>query len=147
MLRGDILWPNEISSFLRLLVRSIIRAPSGVHISRYTIICRITLATGVILVALQGCKVGPDYSTPQVIMPDRWHQKAVRGLHNGEANLQTWWRYLEDPVLNDLIERSWQGNFDVKQAHSRILQSQSLRGIAAGERFPDCTVSTISGTA
>jgi len=93
-------------------------------------------ATLVFLVC-QGCTVGPDYIRPDAEAPDAWRQKAVRGLDTGHADLQTWWTCLDDPLLNDLIERARQANFDVKQAHARVMQSRSLRAIAAGERVPD----------
>ena len=88
----------------------------------------------VALFVCQGCMVGPDYVRPDAAMPDRWHQEAIGGIKDGEADLQRWWTNLNDPILNDLIERAWDGNFDIKQAQARVLQSQALRGIATGEK-------------
>ncbi len=98
--------------------------------------CVIFRATLVFLMC-QGCTVGPDYIRPDPAAPDAWRRKAVRGLRTAGADLQTWWRRLDDPLLNDLIERTRQANFDVKQALARVMQSRSLRAIAAGERVPD----------
>ncbi len=94
------------------------------------------------LILLQGCfgigpRVGPDYSTPQLEMQDAWHQAITKGLAEGEADLQTWWNVLDDPVLNGLIERAGQGNLELKEAFARIKEARANRGIAAGERFPD----------
>ncbi|MEM6332646.1 MAG: TolC family protein [Planctomycetota bacterium] len=41
------------------------------------------------------------------------------------------------PILNSLIERSFASNLDLATAVQRGLQAAALRGIAAGERFPD----------
>ncbi len=98
---------------------------------------RVIFRAILVFLVCQGCTVGPDYIRPDPAAPDAWRQKAVRGLRTGHADLQTWWTWLDDPLLNDLIERAWQANFDVKQAQARVMQSRSLRAIAAGERVPD----------
>ncbi len=84
-----------------------------------------------------GCTVGPDYKQPDVLMPDAWHQELTRGLDAGEANLQTWWTSLQDPVLDGLIERAAAGNLDLKEAFGRVQEARARRGIATGEWFPD----------
>ncbi|GAX61920.1 outer membrane protein [Candidatus Scalindua japonica] len=70
-------------------------------------------------------------------MQDAWHQEITKGLQDGEANLQTWWTILKDPVLNTLIERAYQGNLQLKEAFARIKEARANRGIKSGERFPD----------
>ena len=93
----------------------------------------------------QGCiTVGPDYIPPEPEVPDVWHQELTRGLTEGEAALQTWWKALNDPVLDSLIARAGDGNLDLKEATARIMEAQARRGIAAGEFFPDINA---SGTA
>ena len=94
------------------------------------------------LILLQGCfgigpKLGPDYSPPKLQMQDSWHQEITKGLEEGEANLQTWWTVLNDPVLNRLIERADQGNLQLKEAFARIKEARAIRGIESGARFPD----------
>jgi NodT family efflux transporter outer membrane factor (OMF) lipoprotein len=89
-----------------------------------------------VLIVCHGCTVGPDYSEPETILPDSWHQAATDGLLDGQAGIQTWWEYFNDPQLNDLIESAWQGNLDVKQAQSRVYQGRYQRAIAAGEKVP-----------
>ncbi|MCP4310300.1 MAG: efflux transporter outer membrane subunit, partial [Bacteroidetes bacterium] len=94
------------------------------------------------LVLIQGCfgigpKVGPDYTPPELEIQDSWHQEITKGFEEGEANLQTWWRVLNDPVLNRLIERADHGNLQLEEAFARIKEARAIRGIEAGERFPD----------
>ena len=58
------------------------------------------LSTGLLLV-LAGCvTVGPDYTPPELALPDAWHAAAVEGLQTGEANLQTWWTGLGGSLSN-----------------------------------------------
>jgi len=103
---------------------------------------KLILLLALALILLQGCfgigpKAGPDYTPPELDMQDSWHQEITKGLEDGEANLQTWWTVLNDPVLNRLIERADQGNLQLKEAFARIKESRAIRGIEAGERFPD----------
>jgi NodT family efflux transporter outer membrane factor (OMF) lipoprotein len=87
-------------------------------------------------VLLHGCAVGPDYVQPETVMPDAWHQELTRGLAQGEADLQTWWTTLDDPVLNQLIEQASSSNLDVQAAASRIRQARAQLGIASGQYYP-----------
>ncbi len=93
------------------------------------------------LMIITGCKVGPDYREPEVVMPDAWHQQLKQGLAEGRADLQTWWFQLEDTVLNDLIDRAAEGNLDLKTAVSRVQQARALYGISTGEYYPQVEAS------
>ncbi len=87
--------------------------------------------------ALQACAVvGPDYQAPDTRMPDIWHQTLTQGLTPGQADIRTWWRSLNDPVLVDLIERASAGNLDTKQAVARIQAARSAVGFARGSQLP-----------
>ncbi len=86
---------------------------------------------------LQSCAVGPDYVEPESTTPDTWHQNLVRGLDEGEANLQNWWTVFGDPLLNDIIQRAGQGNLDLKEAFARIHEARARRGFAKGQFYPD----------
>ena len=87
---------------------------------------------------MQGCiTVGPDYGPPEQIMPDAWHQELTKDLAEGETHLKTWWKSLNDPILNNLIERAAAGNLDLQEAAARVTEAEARRGISTGERFPD----------
>jgi NodT family efflux transporter outer membrane factor (OMF) lipoprotein len=83
-----------------------------------------------------GCQVGPDYVRPEYTVSDQWHQKAIRGLEGGSADLQTWWKVFNDPVLESLIQRSGTENLDLQVAYARVMESRALLGVAAGEHWP-----------
>ena len=83
-----------------------------------------------------GCQVGPDYVRPEYTVSDQWHQKAIKGLEGGSADLQTWWRVFNDPVLESLIQRSGTMNLDLQIAYARVMESRALLGVAAGEHWP-----------
>jgi NodT family efflux transporter outer membrane factor (OMF) lipoprotein len=76
---------------------------------------------------------------PEAPAPDLWHQDLVRGLGEGEANLQSWWTLLDDPPLVSLVERSARQNLDILQAVARLDQARAQRGIARGAWFPSAS--------
>lgn len=97
-------------------------------------------ATLALLLALgfcHGCAVGPDYTPPEVVVPDVWHQDLMSGFAEGEADLQTWWTALNDPMLDGLIKRAAVGNLTLRDAAARIAEARAQLGYAKGELFPD----------
>lgn len=90
-----------------------------------------------VILLVQGCRVGPDYKAPETTVPDAWSQQLTEGLTQGQANLQTWWLALNDPILNRLLEEAAVGNLDLQTAVSRIRQARSQLGIATGQYYPE----------
>ena len=89
------------------------------------------------LIASCSWKVGPDYVPPEENeLPDAWHEAAVDGLAEGESNIQTWWKVLNDPVLDDLILRAAAGNLSLQESFYRVVEARALRGMATGEKVP-----------
>ncbi len=113
----------------------------------WTRACRQTSKTASLLVAatvLAACTaVGPDYTPPATQMPDLWYQELSRGLESGDADLRTWWTTLNDPTLNDLVDRAAQGNLDVQVALARVQAARALIGVASGEQLPSVDASGV----
>jgi len=86
---------------------------------------------------ISGCAVGPDYTKPEIQMPNQWHNKVVKEIQEDNSDLQTWWLLFDDPLLTSLIERSRKGNLDLQIAYDRIIESRARFGVAAGEYWPD----------
>jgi NodT family efflux transporter outer membrane factor (OMF) lipoprotein len=95
------------------------------------------------LLVAAGCAVGPNYVPPQTDAPDLWHVELMKGLAEGEGNLQTWWVAFDDPTLTSLIERTAQGGLDIHQAVARVDEARARRGISRGEWFPSLDNSSI----
>lgn len=90
----------------------------------------------IVFLIIPGCKVGPDYSCPEVEVPDTWQEKLTKGMQSGDAPLENWWNTLSDPVLSKLIEKAEIGNLDLKQAYSRVIEAKAAVGFAQGELYP-----------
>ncbi len=96
------------------------------------------------IIVLSGCAVGPDYVKPQMQVSPDWSTKMEGGLNAGEMDPNTlaeWWTTINDPILNNLIERAKANNFSLKIAFERIRESRARRAITAASLYPDLNVS------
>ena len=82
-----------------------------------------------------GFKVGPNYRKPLAAVSDNWQDTSDARVKAGPADLRDWWYVFNDPALNQLIFNAFRGNLDVRTAGLRVLESQALRGYAAGNFF------------
>jgi NodT family efflux transporter outer membrane factor (OMF) lipoprotein len=100
------------------------------------------MAVPVLVVALGGCTVGPDYETPDVALPWRWSNekietastKTVPGVEG--VGLAQWWTRMGDPLLDQLVTRAVAGNLDVAAAKARIREARAARDKAVGGFWP-----------
>ncbi len=96
---------------------------------------------GIMLVMLvAGCTVGPDYERPQLEVPSQWTPQEQSQANASTQVLQQWWRVLNDPILDRLIEAAALGNLDIASAFFRIEESRALRDFATGKYYPNVNV-------
>lgn len=105
------------------------------------------------LLALAGCKVGPDYKAPAPpAQPQAWHAVEVKpeplpeGLSDNittqvkpggsTSELSRWWKEFDDPLLDSLVTRALSANPDLRLATARVLEARALRGVARGPLAP-----------
>ncbi len=89
--------------------------------------------TAIILFALPGCTVGPDYKKPETTLPQNW----VSTDKSGAATIdQAWWQNFHDPILTQLIEKAAAGNPDLKIAEMRIKEARATRSQADATLLP-----------
>ncbi|SEN47593.1 efflux transporter, outer membrane factor (OMF) lipoprotein, NodT family [Bradyrhizobium sp. OK095] len=84
---------------------------------------------------LSGCAVGPDYKSMSIELPARWSNGTDKRAARPPI-LAQWWRRMNDPLLNELMDEAVQGNLDVAAAKARIREARALRRQAVGELFP-----------
>lgn len=70
-----------------------------------------------LLILLSGCMVGPDYHSPCIDFPERFHYEFPNAKGNVDGK---WWMEFHDPVLNDLIEEALANNKNVQIAAANI---------------------------
>ena len=98
------------------------------------------IAAGLLLVALGGCMVGPDYQRPSLDLPGAF-PGAIPADAGSEAVQSDWWRLFGDPILDDLVETALENNTDVAQAVARVEEADAnLRAVNAAF-FPEIDLS------
>lgn len=112
--------------------------PNGNRTRRRASLLRPVVVVALAGTMLTGCAVGPDYATPGLTLPDKWSNSKSK-VAAPVADLRQWWRRLNDPVLNTLIEQAVQSNLDVATAKAKIREARATRRQAIGALFPSVT--------
>jgi len=81
----------------------------------------------VLTLLLAGCTVGPDYSPPDLPVPEAY--SVATGADVVPSGGPVWWRGFDDPVLEGLIERGLAGNLDLAIARARLEEAEALTGV------------------
>jgi multidrug efflux system outer membrane protein len=94
---------------------------------------RIAIISMIVVMALGGCMVGPDYKRPTLDMPQSWRFEDAAAKDTANT---AWWGQFDDPVLNGLIQIALQENKDVKIAAARVEQFLGQYGTTRAALFP-----------
>ncbi len=102
-------------------------------------------------VCLGACAVGPSYRTPRpdtpadfaATVPER--SSAATQAAAAGPDLATWWRALNDPELNSLVERAIKSNPDLEIALTRLQQARTYETVVLGYALPEVDASAAAG--
>ena len=96
-----------------------------------------TLLTAGLAAVCSGCAVGPNFRTPEVELGERWSEAEAEALVESLPEAPpSWWRLLDDPILNQLVDEAYRENLDVEVTGLRILEARARLGIAIGNQYP-----------
>ncbi len=90
----------------------------------------------VLMLALAGCTVGPDFVRPKAPVLDQWSQTDGAVLSQKPVERIRWWEAFDDPVLSALVKTAYENNYSLKVAGLRVLEARAQLGIAVGNFFP-----------
>ncbi|HEV8332809.1 MAG TPA: efflux transporter outer membrane subunit [Steroidobacteraceae bacterium] len=96
--------------------------------------CTVVLVLG----AIAGCAVGPDYREPTQSVPDRFNSAPQPGIGEGEVIAQ-FWTLLHDPVLDRLVSDALAANKDLAQAAGNLQASRAAARLTGFDAFPTMT--------
>jgi NodT family efflux transporter outer membrane factor (OMF) lipoprotein len=105
--------------------------------------CAVLLGLGA---GLAGCAVGPNYDRPKPDLPPAYVARATLTASGtaaaaGEADLSTWWRTLNDPELDSLVDRAIKSNLDLQIALARLQQARTYEAVVVGHALPSVEAS------
>jgi len=87
----------------------------------------------VIVLALGGCTVGPNYVRPAVDTPASWRMTDAEAKDVADT---AWWGQFNDPVLDNLIGSALQENLDLQIASARVDEFAGRYGFVRADLFP-----------
>jgi len=95
----------------------------------------------ILLCLIASCApVGPNYQRKDPAVPSGFGS-LEEGVTTGEAVkselLSSWWKILQDPVLNSLMDRAVNGNHDLRIAKARVQQARALSMVTSSKQYPD----------
>jgi NodT family efflux transporter outer membrane factor (OMF) lipoprotein len=105
-----------------------------------------------LIIALTACAAGPNYRTPQPDEPPTF--AAIVALNSGwgsstvpaaAPDLAVWWRALNDPQLNSLVDRAVKSNLDIEIALDRLQQARTYEAVVVGFALPEVDASAAAG--
>jgi NodT family efflux transporter outer membrane factor (OMF) lipoprotein len=96
-----------------------------------------------LLGGLAGCAVGPDYGTPTPDTPPAFVSSGAPAASTGTTapDPAEWWRALNDPQLNSLVERAVKSNSDLEIALTRLQQARTYEAVVVGHALPEVDAS------
>jgi NodT family efflux transporter outer membrane factor (OMF) lipoprotein len=105
------------------------------------------------LAALAGCAVGPDYHQPKPDAPADFVAATATKAAASDASAPSanapdpaaWWRALNDPELNSLVERAVKSNPDIEIALTRLQQARSYEAVVLGHALPEVDAAAAAG--
>lgn len=88
---------------------------------------------------LAGCTVGPRYTAPEAVVPQRFDQADAPATPAGRAPASSLWSAFGSEELNALIARALAANPDLAQAAARLAETRALAGLSPYAYFPTVT--------
>ncbi|MGE8465991.1 efflux transporter outer membrane subunit [Pseudomonas putida] len=96
------------------------------------------LTPSLLALALAACAVGPDYKTPDT-EPAHFDAQVQAKAYDRSRFESIWWKQFDDPVLNQLVQASLDGNRDLRVAFARLKSARAIREDAANDQLPVVT--------
>src|SRR3984957_11369291 len=93
----------------------------------------------ILLLALAGCKVGPNYKRPTLDVPGQYRGLAPGLAANGEFAEMKWQSVFQDEVLQGLIKEALTNNYNILIAATHILQAEANLGETRSNQLPALT--------
>ena len=86
--------------------------------------------------------VGPDYVKPEGAVETQWINQSSPEITKRTAELSTWWKVFNDPVLNRLVTEARAQNLSLQVAGTRILEARAQLGIVTSTEYPQLQQAT-----
>src|SRR5215469_5070622 len=98
---------------------------------------RSSIVVILIVLALAGCRVGPNYHRPTMDIPENFRGPSPLPAPQAAslADLK-WFEVFQDPQLQQLIRTALEHNYDLRDAVARVEEARANLGITRSNQFP-----------
>ena len=83
-----------------------------------------------------------EFKSPRVLLPEQWQGEAVTGT--AIANSEQWWKNLNDPLLDELIDRALRTNNDLAAATIKVRRALLKSGLTDTNLTPTVSITANS---
>lgn len=80
--------------------------------------------------------VGPNFRRPEASVSENWLEAGDARVKSEPADYREWWKTLNDPILDRLVDRAYRENLTLRIAGVRVLEARAQLGIAVGQFYP-----------
>ena len=94
--------------------------------------------SGVLILLLAGCAVGPDYHRPKTPLDEHFVNAGEPGFVEGDT-VQRYWIGFQDPILTGLIEDALVRNKDLSIAAANLQAARAAKRLAGFDLYPTAT--------
>jgi multidrug efflux system outer membrane protein len=96
------------------------------------------VAAGICILFMASCAdlAGPKYQRPDLPEKTAWSRPQASRVSAEETIRPNWWTGFDDPYLNELIDKSIHGNYDLKILAARIELAGASVELAEAARLP-----------
>ena len=92
------------------------------------------LIAAIVLISISGCKIGPNYKRPQTNLGKQYRfANQADTLSFADTS---WTKLFRDTVLQNLIKKGLQANFDLRIAFARVNEARAQFKATRAELFP-----------
>jgi multidrug efflux system outer membrane protein len=100
----------------------------------------VVMAVGVVL--LSACAMGPNYTRPDLKVPDKYRWAPDSAGATSAGDLQ-WWDLYQDPRLQELVRIALTENADVRVAAARVEEARAALGSSRMQLLPQVSASAL----
>ncbi len=103
-----------------------------------------------VVLGAAGCAAGPNYRPPEPDVPPRFaanggELKSGPETKPAPPDLGLWWKSLQDPQLDSLVERAVRSNLDLEIALTRLQQARTYESVVVSDALPEVGASAAAG--
>ena len=90
-----------------------------------------------LILALSGCSLVPEYQRPNVPVPGQWSPQTAQ---TADLTPDAWWTTFASPALDELVDQALAANQDLAAGVARIRQARAVATIAGAPLWPQLDV-------